>query len=112
MLQAIWSAKIWMRIFIVRGNVWSTSFFFHLARWVIKDVGALGQKSFITIRSSRTQQGIGYQLYQVQKYQVKVSGKSEYQCQPVPDTTEPGINPTLERDERRTRRESQGPIAV
>ncbi|GBN64888.1 hypothetical protein AVEN_7508-1 [Araneus ventricosus] len=40
-------------------------------------------------------EGIGYRLYQVQKYQVKVSGRNKYQYQPVPDTEKTGINPTL-----------------
>ncbi|GBL83835.1 hypothetical protein AVEN_132709-1 [Araneus ventricosus] len=42
------------------------------------------------------QEGIGYRLYQIQKYQVKVSGTSAYQYQLVPDTGKPGINPTLQ----------------
>ncbi|GBN84060.1 hypothetical protein AVEN_211112-1 [Araneus ventricosus] len=41
------------------------------------------------------QEGIGYRLYRIQKYEVKVSGTSTYQYQLVPDTAKPCINPTL-----------------
>ncbi|GBM57096.1 hypothetical protein AVEN_125954-1 [Araneus ventricosus] len=41
------------------------------------------------------QEGIDYRLYQIQKYQAKVSGTSTYRYQLVPDTAKPGINRTL-----------------
>ncbi|GBM66624.1 hypothetical protein AVEN_109029-1 [Araneus ventricosus] len=38
---------------------------------------------------------IGYWPFQIQKYQVNVSGTNEYQYQHVSDTAKPCINPTL-----------------
>ncbi|GBM07997.1 hypothetical protein AVEN_71444-1 [Araneus ventricosus] len=38
---------------------------------------------------------IGYWLYQIQKYQVNVSGTNEYQYQHVSDTAKTCINPSL-----------------
>ncbi|GBM77872.1 hypothetical protein AVEN_24621-1 [Araneus ventricosus] len=38
---------------------------------------------------------IGYRLYQIQKYQVSVSGTNEYQYQHASDTAKPCIDPSL-----------------